>query len=101
MWSVMVAVMAMLMATGLASSATAGVVWNYHGVVFGGGEWTAAGEALLGSAGANASLAAAANAGAGAIRVIPTWYVDNVNSTAVYRNPVRTCTRAHRSATEI
>ena len=62
--------------------------WNYHGVVFGGGEWGADGAAL-GSGGANASLqAAVAQAGVTTIRLIPTWFVDNINTTAIYRNEV-------------
>ena len=64
-------------------------VWGYHGVVFGGGEWGAEGVAL-GSGGANASLqAAVAEAGVSTIRLIPTWFVDNINTTAIYRNEVR------------
>ena len=75
--------------------------WQFHGVVFGGGEWSSA-AAPLGSPQADASLRAAVTAGASAIRLIPTWYTDGENSTAIYRNqngsaagPFATETDAH------
>jgi beta-xylosidase len=45
--------------------------WRYHGVVFGGGEWSSA-DAPLGSAASDSSLRAAIASGASAIRLIPT-----------------------------
>ena len=58
--------------------------WDYHGVVFGGGEWSSA-DAGLGTAPADTALRAAVASGASAIRLIPTWYTDSPNSTAIYR----------------
>jgi hypothetical protein len=58
--------------------------WEYHGVVFGAGEWSST-DAPLGSARADSSLHAAIASGAGTIRLIPTWYTDGPNSTSVYR----------------
>jgi len=69
----------------LAPTAPAAAPWAYHGVVFGGGEWSSV-DAPLGSAGAEASLRAAIASGASTIRLIPTWYTDGENSTSVYRN---------------
>ena len=45
--------------------------WQYHGVVFGGGEWSSV-NAPLGSAASDASLRAAVASGASAVRLIPT-----------------------------
>ena len=66
------------------AAAAAAAPWEYHGVVFGAGEWSST-DAPLGSSRADSSLHAAIASGASTIRLIPTWYIDGPNSTSVYR----------------
>lgn len=75
---------ALLTATAATAATAAANPWEYHGVVFGGGEWSSA-DAPLGSARADSSLHAAVASGASTVRLIPTWYTDGLNSTSVYR----------------
>ena len=67
------------------SHGTAPPKWEYHGVVFGGGEWSTI-DAAFGTPAAKQSLRAAVAAGASSVRFLQTFYVDTVNSTVIYRN---------------
>lgn len=59
--------------------------WGTHGVVFGAGEGSSP-SAPLGSAAANASLRAAAAAGANALQLRPAWFIDAPrNGTTMHR----------------